>query len=72
MRPSPLAAFRAGRNPYARDHEELHRHYRAFVLREPYLLQIVHGGNLSSRRARWWHSWHRVPLERLAPFGVQP
>ena len=51
-RPVPLAAFRGGRNPYTHDHEQLERHYRTTTLRGKYLLQVYHGGNLSSRRPK--------------------
>ena len=70
--PAPLAAFPGGRNPFARDHATLEQHYRTWVLPHPYLLQVVHGGNLSWRRPRWRHFPYRVPLERLRPFGVEP
>lgn len=69
---APLAAFAGGRNPYARDHATLERHYRACVFPDPYLLQVVHGGNLSWRRPRWWHFRYKVPLARLEPYGVEP
>jgi hypothetical protein len=66
--PSPLAAFRGGRNPFARDHAEIERHYRVHEIEGAYLLQIFHGGNISSRRP----SWHRrrLPLSRLDAFGI--
>lgn len=69
--PSPLAAFRGGHNPYARDHSDLEAHYRVKLLPEPYLLQVVHGGNVSSRLPSWRHFWHRIPRKRLAPFGIE-
>ncbi len=50
--PTPLAAFRGGRNPYAHDHEQLDRHFRTATLHGRYLLQVYHGGNLSSRRPK--------------------
>ncbi len=68
--PSPLAAFRRGANPYAHDHKRLERHYATFSMPEAYLLQVVHGGNLSNRRPRWWHSPMKVPLARLTAFGL--
>lgn len=70
--PSPLAAVRGGRNPYACDHVDLERTFRTHPLPEAYLLQVVHGGNLSNRQPRWWHFRYRVSLERLKPFGIQP
>lgn len=70
--PSPLAAFAPGLNPYLCDHVELARRFRAWALPRRYLLQVVHGGNVSSRRPRWWHAPYRVPLARLAPFGLRP
>lgn len=70
--PVALAAFPAGHNPYLYDHAELERRLRACILNGPYLLQVVHGGNLSNRRPGWRHFRFRVPLARLAPFGVSP
>jgi hypothetical protein len=70
--PSPLAAFLRGANPFAHDHKVLERHYRTHDLAGPYLLQVVHGGNLANRRPAWWR-WHRrVPAARLAAFGLAP
>ncbi|HLX06486.1 MAG TPA: hypothetical protein VKY89_01350 [Thermoanaerobaculia bacterium] len=70
--PSPLAAFLRGANPFAHDHKVLERHYRTHELSGPYLLQVVHGGNLANRRPAWWR-WHRrVPAARLAAFGLAP
>ena len=66
--PSPLAAFRGGRNPFAHDHAGLDRHYRVHDIDGPYLLQIFHGGNVSSRRPPWYR--RRLPLERLDDFGI--
>lgn len=66
--PSPLAAFRGGRNPFAHDHAELARHYRVHDVRGPYLLQVFHGGNVSSRRPSWYR--RRLPADRLRPFGI--
>ncbi len=70
--PSPLAAFRPGLNPYAHDHKVLEHHYKVTFLRPAYLLQVVHGGNVSSRRPRWWRWYLRVSRERLRPFGIEP
>jgi hypothetical protein len=66
--PSPLAAFRNGRNPFAHDHSRLDRHYRVHDVAGPYLLQVFHGDNVSSRRPSWYR--RRLPLERLSPFGI--
>ncbi len=66
--PSPLAAFRSGRNPFAHDHAGLDRHYRVHDIDGPYLVQIFHGGNVSSRRPPWYR--RRLPLERLEDFGI--
>jgi hypothetical protein len=66
--PSPLAAFRGGRNPFAHDHAGLDRHYRVHDIAGPYLVQIFHGGNVSSRRPPWYR--RRLPLERLDDFGI--
>jgi hypothetical protein len=66
--PSPLAAFRNGRNPFAHDHAGIDRHYRVHEIAGPYLLQVFHGGNVSSRRPSWYR--RRLPLERLAAFGI--
>jgi hypothetical protein len=67
---SPLAAFRGGRNPFAHDHAELNRHYRVHDVGGPYLLQVFHGGNVSSRRPSWYR--RRLPLTLLEAFGIQP
>lgn len=66
--PSPLAAFRNGRNPFPQDHSELERRYRVHNIAGPYLLQVFHGGNVSSRRPSWYR--RRLPLDRLAAFGI--
>ena len=66
--PSPLAAFRGGCNPFAHDHAGLDRRYRVHDVEGPYLLQVFHGGNVSSRRPSWYR--RRLPLERLRPFGI--
>jgi hypothetical protein len=76
--PSPLAAFLRGANPFAHDHKVLERHYRTHYLSGPYLLQVVHGGNLArggniaNRPPAWWRFHRRVPEARLAAFGVTP
>ena len=70
--PSPLAAFRGGANPYAHDHAELEGHHRVHLLPERFLLQVVHGANLSNRRPRWLRFYRRVALDRLRPFGLDP
>ena len=67
--PSPLAAFRGGRNPFAHDHVELERRYRVHHIAGPYLVQIFHGGNVSSRRPPWY--CRRLPLECLEEFGIR-
>lgn len=69
--PASLAAFTGGRNPFAHDHKTLERHYETCTLRDSYLLQVVHGGNLKWRRPSWRHLPYRVPLDRLAPYGVK-
>jgi hypothetical protein len=66
--PSPLAAFRGGRNPFAHDHVGLDRHYRVHDIEGSYLLQVFHGGNVSSRRPAWYR--RRLPLSRLEAFGI--
>lgn len=70
--PSPLAAFRDGRNPYACDHEELPQRYRVRMLERSFLLQVAHGANLSTRKPSWRHFRYRVPLARLSAFGIEP
>ncbi len=67
--PSPLAAFRNGRNPFAHDHSELDRHYRVHDIAGPFLVQIFHGGNVSSRRPSWYR--RSLPLERLEAYGIR-
>jgi hypothetical protein len=66
--PSPLAAFRGGRNPYACDHAVLVERYRAKHIDGAYLLQVFHGGNVSTRKPSWYR--RRLPLDRLDRFGV--
>jgi hypothetical protein len=66
--PSPLAAFRNGQNPFAHDHSDLYQHYRVYDVKGAHLLQIFHGGNVSTRRPSWYR--RRLSLERLRPFGL--
>jgi len=66
--PSPLAAFRGGRNPYAHDHAMLEDHYHVHAVKGPYLVQIFHGGNVSTRRPPWYRP--RLSLDRLEDFGI--
>lgn len=66
--PSPLAAFKSGSNPYACDHSELEQHFRARHIEGAYLLQVFHGGNVSTRKPSWYR--RRLPLDRLEAFGV--
>lgn len=68
--PSPLAAFRGGRNPYACDHAELDQRFRGRHIEGEYLLQVFHGGNVSTRKPSWYR--RRLPLDRLDPFGIRP
>ncbi len=67
--PSPLAAFRGGLNPYSCDHVDLEKRFAAQPIDGAFLLQVFHGGNVSSRRPSWYR--RRLPLERLEPFGVR-
>jgi hypothetical protein len=67
--PSPLAAFRNGRNPFAHDHAGIDRRYRVHEIAGPYLLQVFHGGNVSSRRPSWYR--RRMPLEHLEAYGIE-
>lgn len=67
--PCPLAAFPGGRNPFAHDHAALERHYSCHRIDGAYLLQVVHGGNLSSRISALSFR-RRTARKRLAPFGV--
>jgi len=69
-KPSPLAAFPGGRNPYAIDHARLPRHLQLHYLPDAYLLQVVHGGNLSNRHPSWRRYFSQVGREQLAPFGL--
>lgn len=68
--PSPLAAFRRGVPPFAIDHARLDSSFACHELAGDFLLQVVHGGNLSSRAPRWWRLHRRVPRARLAEFGL--
>jgi hypothetical protein len=68
--PCSLAAFRGDLNPFAHDHAQIARHYRSHEIPGAYLLQVVHGGNLSSRKPGWWRLPRRVPLERRREFGL--
>jgi len=67
--PSPLAAFPGGRNPFAHDHAGLERHYNCHRIEGAYLLQVVHGGNLSSRISALAFR-RRTLRSRLEPFGL--
>lgn len=67
--PSPLAAFPDGGNPYAHDHASLPRHCRVYQLPDAYLLQVVHGENVSNRRPSWRRYFQQVSRQRLAAFG---
>jgi hypothetical protein len=67
--PSPLAAFRGGSNPYACDHVAIEEGFSARHIEGAFLLQVFHGGNVSTRRPSWYR--RRLPLDRLAPFGVR-
>ncbi|MEJ2583413.1 MAG: hypothetical protein P8127_17575, partial [Acidobacteriota bacterium] len=58
--PSPLAAFRNGCNPFAYDHAALDSNYRVHDIDGPYLLQVYHGGNVSSRRPSWYRRRHAL------------
>lgn len=68
--PSPLAAFRYGRNPYEHDHADLARRFRVHWVEGAQLLQVFHGGNLASHRPSWYR--RRQPLDRLRAFGLDP
>lgn len=68
--PSPLAAFSGGANPYTHDHKDLERCYAVHEIRKPYLLQVVHGGNLRSRCPPWWRFDRRVSRRALTAFGM--
>lgn len=69
LEPSPLAAFRAGINPFAHDHSKLQKHYRTHVIKGAHLLQVFHGGNVSTRRPSWYR--RRIPLDHLTDYGVE-
>lgn len=68
--PSPLAAFRRGINPYEIDHKHLAGRRSVQEIAGAYLLQVVHGGNLSNRRPSWWRLDRRVSTGRLAEYGL--
>lgn len=70
--PSPLAAFRGGANPYEVDHKHLLGRPGVHALRGAFLLQIVHGGNVSNHPPAAWRLDRRAPLGRLADYGVSP
>lgn len=70
--PSPLAAFRGGANPYEVDHKYLEPTEGAHRIRGCFLLQVVHGANLSNRRPKPWRLDRRVSRRQLAAFGLQP
>jgi hypothetical protein len=71
--PAPLAAFCGGENPYRVDHKHLARLPGAHRLDGgPYLLSVVHEGNVKNRPPRPWRLDRRVPLGLLAGFGVAP
>lgn len=71
--PAPLAAFRGGDNPYRVDHKHLAGLPGAHRLGGgPYLLSVVHEGNVKNRPPRPWRLDRRVPLDRLTEFGVAP
>jgi hypothetical protein len=70
--PAPLAAFRGGENPYAMDHKHLARLPGVHGIRGAFLLQVVHGGNVSSHRPAPWQFHRRRSKDRLAAFGVLP
>lgn len=68
--PSPLAAFRGDLHPFAHDHATLDRHFACHDIPGSYLLQVAHGGNLSSRAPKWWRFHRRQPIELLRRFGL--
>ena len=70
--PSPLAAFRGGRNPFELDHKHLDRLPGVHSVSGEYLLEVVHGGNLKNRRPKAWRIDRRVNRRRLADFGLSP
>lgn len=67
--PSPLASFPGGGNPFAHDHFEIDRHFRVHEIKGAFLLQIFHGGNVSTRRPSWYR--RRLSLSRLEAFGLR-
>ncbi|MCB1007769.1 MAG: hypothetical protein KDB94_02635 [Acidobacteria bacterium] len=70
--PSPLAAFRGGENPYAVDHKHLLAEPGVRALPGAFLLQIVHGGNVSNHPPSPWRLDRRTSLARLADYGLSP
>jgi hypothetical protein len=68
--PSPLAAFRRGKNPLVCNHADLEKRYggKVHLLKEPYLLQVAHQGNLSTRWPKRFR--RRVPKAELRPFAI--
>ena len=68
--PSPLSAFRGGENPYAVDHKHLESLPGVHGIPGPYLLQVVHGGNISNHRPKPWRLDRRVSRTRLRAFGI--
>ncbi len=67
---APLVAFRDGADLYRWDHAELAARVALHLFDAPYLLQVVHGGNVKNRRPGWLRAYRRVPLRRLEPYGV--
>jgi len=65
--PVALLALARGRNPYAFAHRLVAEHYDAAFLEGRYLLQVVHGGNVSNAIPA-----HAVPAPPgvLASFGI--
>lgn len=70
--PSPLAAFRGGVNPYEVDHKHLEGMAGTHRIDGCFLLQTVHGANLSNRRPKPWRIDRRVSRRHLAAFGLEP
>ncbi|MEM7048138.1 MAG: hypothetical protein AAF604_00690 [Acidobacteriota bacterium] len=69
---APLAAFRGGSNPYAIDHRFLASQSGVHTLRGPYLLQVVHGGNVKNRPPKAWRLDRWTRRSRLREFGLSP
>lgn len=70
--PTSLTAFRRGVNPYATDHRELESSTKVHFIEGAWLLQIVHGDNLSNRPLRPWRLDRRTSQRRLTDFGIAP